>query len=245
MTAERGREGAAREEPHARPGLAAAGRPQGQDRLADPGRQGDRQGRHAGRHLLSRSGRRREQEEERGQEEGQEKAAAARAPAARGGGGEGAADIVVPAIAKDDTLDAYAKKLGDLGIVPVVVQAVQRRQAGHAVRRPIRPAAPRWPTARRCKVLVSVGQPQVLYTNGKDILRLNGATAAKLDPVATEPRRRAGPDLGRRRRARRLHRRRPRDAQGPHEEELGAGAADAGRRRASRTSRGRRPPTST
>jgi hypothetical protein len=37
------------------------------------------------------------------------------------------------------------------------------------------------------KLLVSVGQPQVVYTNGKNILRLNGANGAKLDPVATSP----------------------------------------------------------
>ena len=61
-------------------------------------------------------------------------------------------------------------------------------------------------TGAKVKVLVSVGQPQVVYTNGKDILRLNGATAAKLDPVATSPARRGRPDLDRRRRARRLHR---------------------------------------
>ena len=48
-------------------------------------------------------------------------------------------------------------------------------------------------------LLVSVGQPQVVYTNGKNILRLNGANGAKLDPVATSPDDEEHPDLGRRR----------------------------------------------
>ncbi len=42
-------------------------------------------------------------------------------------------------------------------------------------------------TGAKVKVLVSVGQPQIVYTNGKDILRLDGATGAKLDPVSTSP----------------------------------------------------------
>ena len=176
--------------------------------------------------------------------EGQEGRAAARARSGGGGGGAGAADIVVPAIGKDDTLDAYAKKLGDLGIVPVVPSSSTtpsraRRSA------PTRPAAPRSANGAKVKVLVSAGQPQVVFTNGKDILRVNGATAAKLDPVADRARRRRSTRPGPRTAARRLHRRRPGDAQGPHEEERGAGAADARRASATPTSRGRRPPTST
>ena len=78
----------------------------------------------------------------------------------------------------------------------------------------------------KVRVLVSVGQPQVLYTNGKDVLRLNGATGAKLDPVATGPddeRTRPGP------RTASTSPTRPTagDAQGHHEEELGAGTGDA------------------
>jgi hypothetical protein len=34
---------------------------------------------------------------------------------------------------------------------------------------------------------VSVGEPQVIFSNGKDILRVNGATGAKFDPVASTP----------------------------------------------------------
>ena len=105
----------------------------------DPGRGRGRQGRHAGQHLLRRPGRRREQEEERqeGRQEGR-RAAGGGGGGGGGGGDEAAADIIIPAIGKDD-LDAYAKKVADLGIVPKVPQGVQRRAQGHAVRdRPAR-----------------------------------------------------------------------------------------------------------
>jgi len=36
----------------------------------------------------------------------------------------------------------------------------------------------------KLQVFVSAGQPQVVFTNGKDILRINGATNAKFPPVA-------------------------------------------------------------
>ena len=121
------------------------------------------------------------------------------------GGGEGAADIVVPAIGKDDTLDAYAKKLGDLGIVPVVSKQFDDAKPGTPFGTDP-PGGTKVATGAKVKVLVSVGQPQVVYTNGKDILRLNGATAAKLDPVATGPEQGGRPDLVRGRRVRRLHR---------------------------------------
>ena len=142
------------------------------------------------------------------------------------GGGEGAADIIVPAIAKGDTLDAYAKKLGDLGIVPVVSKQFNDAKPDTPFgTNP--PGGTKVATGAKVKVLVSVGQPQIVYTNGKDILRLDGATAAKLDPVSTAPgddvdptwtadsERVAYSDDG------------PRDAQGHHEEELRAGADHA------------------
>ena len=44
-------------------------------------------------------------------------------------------------------------------------------------------------------VLVSIGQPDVVFTNGKNILRINGATGGKFEPVAE--------DLGRGERTRR------------------------------------------
>ena len=54
-------------------------------------------------------------------------------------------------------------------------------------------------TGAKVKVLVSVGQPQVVYTNGKDILRLNGATACQARPGGHLAGRRGRPDLDRRR----------------------------------------------
>ena len=111
---------------------------------------------------------------------------AATARAASEKGGEGAADIIVPAIAKDDTLDAYAKKLGDLGIVPVVSKQFNDAKPDTPFgTNP--PGGTKVATGAKVKVLVSVGQPQIVYTNGKDILRLDGATGAKLDPVSTSP----------------------------------------------------------
>ena len=92
----------------------------------------------------------------------------------------------MPAIGKDDSLDAYAKKLGDLGIVPVVSKQFDDSKPGTPFGTEP-PGGTKVATGAKVKVLVSVGQPQVLYTNGKDILRLNGATAAKLEPVATGP----------------------------------------------------------
>ena len=115
-----------------------------------------------------------------------------------GGGGGAAADIIVPAIA-GAKLDAYAKKAADLGIVPVVVQAVQRRAAPARRSRPSRPAARRSRRSRKVKLLVSAGQPQVVYTNGKNILRAQRRQRRQARPGRDEPGRRGGPDVGRRR----------------------------------------------
>ena len=45
----------------------------------------------------------------------------------------------------------------------------------------------------KVKLLVSVGQPQVVFTNGKDVLRVNGATTKKLDPIAAGPQEETNP----------------------------------------------------
>jgi len=103
-----------------------------------------------------------------------------------GGGGEGAKDIVVPAIPKDATVDAFGKQLGDLGIVPVVVKQFNDVKTGTPFATEP-PGGTKVAAGAKVRVLVSAGQPQVVYTNGKDVLRLNGATGAKLDPVATSP----------------------------------------------------------
>jgi beta-lactam-binding protein with PASTA domain len=102
-----------------------------------------------------------------------------------GGGDKAAADIIIPAIGKDD-LNAYAKKVADLGIVPKV-----RKEFNDAPKGTLFATDPPGGTKVAAKstvtLLVSAGQPQVIYTNGKNILRLNGANGQKLDPVATSP----------------------------------------------------------
>lgn len=103
-----------------------------------------------------------------------------------GGGGEAAKDIVVPAIPKGATLDAFAKQLGDLGIVPVPVKQFNDAKPGTPFATEP-PGGTKVAAGAKVRVLVSVGQPQVVFSNGKDVLRINGATGAKLDPVATSP----------------------------------------------------------
>ncbi len=107
------------------------------------------------------------------------------AAGAGGAGAAAAADIIVPAI-NGAKLDAYAKKAADLGIVPVVSKQFNDAPPGTPFA--TEPAGGTKVAAKsKLRVLVSVGQPQVVYTNGKNILRLNGATGGKLDPVASSP----------------------------------------------------------
>ena len=96
------------------------------------------------------------------------------------------------------------------------------------------------------QLLVSVGQPQVVFTNEKDIKRVDGRNGTPLDPVAEEPRQEeedptynaAGTHVA-------YTDGRPRDAQGPDQEGREGRAAHAGRPRRSATSPGRRPATRT
>ena len=159
--------------------------PKGKIVQPDPGRRRGRQGRHAGQHLLPRPGRRREQEEAEGQGDKDGKG---------GGGGGGAAAPAAAAAPRTSSsrrsagakLDAYAKKAADLGIVPVVVKKFNDAPPGTPFATEP-PGGTKVAAKSKLRVLVSVGQPQVVYTNGKNILRLNGATGGKLDPVATSP----------------------------------------------------------
>ncbi len=104
---------------------------------------------------------------------------------AGGGDKAAAADIIIPAIGKDD-LNAYAKKVADLGIVPKV-----RKEFNDAPKGTLFATDPPGGTKVAAKstvtLLVSVGQPQVVYTNGKNILRVNGANGRPLEPVASGP----------------------------------------------------------
>ncbi len=99
--------------------------------------------------------------------------------------GKGAKDIVVPAF-QGKKLDAYAKEAADLGIVPVVKKVFNDAPAPTLVGTEP-PGGTKVANGAKVQVLVSVGQPQVVFTNGKDILRMNGATGKKFDPIAASP----------------------------------------------------------
>jgi beta-lactam-binding protein with PASTA domain len=109
-------------------------------------------------------------------------AGGAGAGAAGAGAGGGAKDIVVPAIAGQDVA-AYAKKAADLGIVPQVKKAFDNSKAGTLFATDP-PGGTKVANGAKVTLLQSAGQPQVVFTNGKDILRINGANGAKFDAVA-------------------------------------------------------------
>src|SRR5262249_44203871 len=111
--------------------------------------------------------------------------AGAAAAGAGAGAGAGAKDIVVPAIAGAKT-DAYAKKAADLGIVPEVDKRFDDSVPGTLFATDP-PGGTKVAKGAKVKLLVSVGQPQVVYTNGKDVLRVDGRNGKKFDPVAASP----------------------------------------------------------
>jgi beta-lactam-binding protein with PASTA domain len=117
--------------------------------------------------------------------------AGAAAAGAAGATGGGAKDIVVPAIAAAK-LDAYAKKAADLGIVPQVKKQFADAPPGTLFATDP-PGGTKVANGAKLNLLVSAGQPQVVFTNGKDILRVNGANGAKFDPVAASPQSEADP----------------------------------------------------
>ena len=152
------------------------------------------------------------------------RAAAAAAGGAGGGGGEAAADIIVPRDRQgrprrlrqegrptSASSRSVRKEFNDAPKRHAVRDRAARRHEGRA-------------EVRQVTLLVSVGQPQVVFTNGKDILRINGGQRRKARPGRRRARtRRRDPTWSADGDARRLHRRRPRDAQGHDEEELGRG----------------------
>ncbi|HET6550669.1 MAG TPA: PASTA domain-containing protein [Solirubrobacter sp.] len=118
-----------------------------------------------------------EKKAEKDKGKGSAAAAAAAAAAAK--------DIVVPAI-DDQPVDKYAKAVADLGLVPVVVKQFDDAPPQTIVRTDPEPGSPA-KKGQKIQLFVSVGQPEVVFSNGKDILRINGATGAKFDPVAAGP----------------------------------------------------------
>lgn len=101
-----------------------------------------------------------------------------------GGAGGGGGDITVPPIGKDD-VEAYAKKAADLGIVPKTSRRFNDAPAGRLVAVVPEPGT-KVKAGAKVSLIVSAGQPQVIFTNEKDILRVNGANGQKLDPIAND-----------------------------------------------------------
>jgi beta-lactam-binding protein with PASTA domain len=106
------------------------------------------------------------------------------AVAAGGAGGGEAADITVPPIAKQ-TKEAYAKAAADLGIVPVVVKQFNNAPPNTLFATNPEPGT-KVKKGTKVQLLVSVGQPQVVFTNEKDIKRVDGRNGTPLDPVAED-----------------------------------------------------------
>jgi beta-lactam-binding protein with PASTA domain len=105
--------------------------------------------------------------------------------AAPGGAGAGAADITVPPIAKQSK-EEYAKAAADLGIVPEVVKRFNNAPPNTLFATIPEPGT-KVKKGAKVRLLVSVGQPEVVYTNEKDIKRVDGRNGAPLEPVAEGP----------------------------------------------------------
>ena len=129
-----------------------------------------------------------------------------------GGGGGGAKDIVIPAI-DGAKVDDFAAKLADDELVPQTKRVFDASPIGTLFATEP-PGGTKAAAGDKVTLLVSAGFPQLAFDDDKNIQLVNGATGKKLDPIAKSPGAREGPDLQPRRHPRRLHRRRPRDAQG-------------------------------
>ena len=101
-----------------------------------------------------------------------------------GAGGGAGAEITVPAVGKDD-VETYAKKVADLGIVPNPTRRFDDAPVGQLVAVVPEPGT-KVEKGAKVQLIVSAGQPQVIFTNEKDILRVNGANGQKLDPIADD-----------------------------------------------------------
>jgi beta-lactam-binding protein with PASTA domain len=109
-------------------------------------------------------------------------AADAAAAAAAAAAGKGAKDILLPAVA-GAKVDTYAKKIADLGVVPETSKQFNNAVPGTLFATDP-PGGTKVAKGQKVKLLISVGQPQVVFSNGKDILRIDGANGKKFPPVA-------------------------------------------------------------
>jgi beta-lactam-binding protein with PASTA domain len=104
---------------------------------------------------------------------------------AGGGGGGEAAEITVPAINKQ-TDEAYAKAAADLGLVPEVVKQFNNAPVGTLFATNPEPGS-KAKKSQKVQLFVSVGQPEVVFSNEKDIKRVDGRNGKPLEPVAEGP----------------------------------------------------------
>jgi beta-lactam-binding protein with PASTA domain len=120
-----------------------------------------------------------------GEDKGGEENAGGGAAGGGGGGGGGGGEVRVPEIG-GAPIEEYAKTVADENLVPVKETAFNAAKAGTVFG--TEPAENTEVEAgSKVKLLVSAGFPQLVFDNDKDILRVNGATGKKLDPVADGP----------------------------------------------------------
>jgi beta-lactam-binding protein with PASTA domain len=112
-----------------------------------------------------------------------------------GGGGGGGEAVRVPPIDGAPTAE-YARKVADAGLLPEQATAFNAAEPGalFAVEPGENTEVEAGSTVR---LLVSAGFPQLAFDNDKDILRVNGATRERLDPVAKSPAREKDPTFSR------------------------------------------------
>ena len=182
------------EEAHARPGLAAAGRPRGQDREPDPGRRArsSRRARRSTSSIADPTGR--GQEEGRREGQGRRRRRRRRRAAAAGGGGRRghrrAGDR------QGRTLGRLRQEGRPTSASSRVASEFNDAPAGHAVRAPSPPGGTKVEAGAKVKLLVSAGQPQVVYDERQGHparQRRDGEPSSTRSPTA--PERGGGPDL--------------------------------------------------
>jgi len=107
-------------------------------------------------------------------------------PGGNGGGdGGGGGDVTVPAIDGAPT-EEYAQTVSDEGLVPEVKTAFDASEPGTLFATDP-PEGTKVKAGTKVLLLVSAGSPSLAFDNDKDILRVNGASGEKLDPVAKGP----------------------------------------------------------
>jgi beta-lactam-binding protein with PASTA domain len=100
------------------------------------------------------------------------------------GGPGGAADITVPPL--DPKVDSFAKAAANLGLVPKTVPIFSNEPKGTLVR--TSPAAGvKAKKGAHVTLFVSAGQPELVFSNGKDVRLVDGRTGKPLKPVADGP----------------------------------------------------------